>query len=99
MLSYGMSAHASRCCAKFSTTRMRHGRCPLLLPHATSMEPQRSPVLSEAVSASRRNTSSSRRGLQTYSLCYGRQPVCSDAEAEWTGDIDAVEFELHDGRM
>jgi hypothetical protein len=32
-------------------------------------------------------------------LIQRRQPVCSDAEAEWTGDIDAVELELHDGRM
>jgi hypothetical protein len=29
-------------------------------------------------------------------LIQRRQPVCSDAEAEWTGDTDAVELELHD---
>jgi hypothetical protein len=32
-------------------------------------------------------------------LIQRRQPVCSDAEVKWSGDIDAVELELHDGRM
>jgi hypothetical protein len=29
-------------------------------------------------------------------LIQRREPVCSDAEAKWTGDIDAVELELPD---
>jgi hypothetical protein len=29
-------------------------------------------------------------------LIQRREPVCSDAEAKWTDDIDAVELELPD---
>ena len=32
-------------------------------------------------------------------LIQRRQPVCSDAEVKWTGDIDAVELELPDNEM
>jgi hypothetical protein len=28
-----------------------------------------------------------------------RQPVCSDAEVKWTGDMEAAELELHNAEI